>query len=381
MKTDLGNLTAYLQSYRGSLIQSGSFLSGNYPDFEQWKIQARQHILQLLDYAPTPTALNGETIQRSETADYIREEVLFNSANGVRIQGTLLLPKHGEPPFPTIVAIHDHGAFYYFGREKIFPMENEPLILSEFKKLCYGGASYTETLVQRGYAVFGIDGYYFGTRRVDLAQVHRDMFGSDWDRFQTLTPGSDEYIAFVNTMAGRLEHLMMRTILTAGTTWAGMLYHDDRKAVDYLLTRPEIDRERIGCCGLSIGGIRSAHLAALDPRIRCAVVVGWMTTYHSLMANHLRNHTFMIYIPGLAQFMDLPDVMLLHAPNPLFVQQCTQDILFPIEGMETACSIIKEGYQRVGAASQFTYQFYDNGHEFNRSMQQDAFDWLDRNLL
>ena len=54
---------------------------------------------------------------------------------------------------------------------------------------------------------------------------------------------------------------MLRHILLAGTTWPGMLYHDDRKCIDFLLSIKEVDGQRIGCCGLSLGGVRSVHLA------------------------------------------------------------------------------------------------------------------------
>ena len=91
-------------------------------------------------------------------------------------------------------------------------------------------------------------------------------------------------------------------------------------------------RERVGCMGLSIGGFRAAHLAGLDSRIKAAVVAGWMTTYDSLLKDHLRAHTWMIYVPGQLPFLDLPDVASLNAPNPLLIANCSQDVLFPLLG-------------------------------------------------
>ena len=71
--------------------------------------------------------------------------------------------------------------------------------------------------------------------------------------------------------------------------------------------------------GLSIGGFRSAHLFGLDPRIKAGVVAGWMTSYALQLSNHLRWHTWMIYVPRQHNFLDLPDVASLNAPNPLMV--------------------------------------------------------------
>ena len=156
------------------------------------------------------------------------------------------------------------------------------------------------------------------------------------------------------------------------------MFFDDRRSVDYLLTRDEVDPERIGCCGLSIGGYRSANLAALDPRIRCAVVTGWMTTYESLLQDRLRDHTYMIYVPGIARFLDLPDVVSLTAPHPLFVQQCIRDSLYNIEGMRASCERIESIYHDIGCPERFRSSFYDTPHAFTIPMQEDAFRWLDR---
>jgi hypothetical protein len=70
-----------------------------------------------------------------------------------------------------------------------------------------------------------------------------------------------------------------------------------------------------------------------------------MTTYDSLLYNRLRDHTYMIYIPGLVKYLDLSDVMSLTVPNPLFIQQCSKDILFTYDGMLQACSKIKRKCQ------------------------------------
>lgn len=169
---------------------------------------------------------------------------------------------------------------------------------------------------------------------------------------------------------------MVRHIHCAGSTWPGMLFYDDRKSVDYMLTRPDVDAGRLGCCGLSIGGYRSVHLAALDTRIQCAVAAGWMTTMRSLLFDHLHDHTHMVYIPGLYRFMDLPDVAGLAAPRSLFVQQCELDTLFTAEGMEDACRKLEMIYEKAGCPDQFRYRFYPNGHAFTLAMQRDAFDFL-----
>jgi dienelactone hydrolase len=96
------------------------------------------------------------------------------------------------------------------------------------------------------------------------------------DRPATIESGR---VAEFNRRAGASEPLVGRTIYSAGFTWSGVMFTDDVRTVDYLITRPEVDPDRIGCVGLSVGGLRSCHLAALDDRIKAAVVVGWLASY------------------------------------------------------------------------------------------------------
>jgi hypothetical protein len=131
---------------------------------------------------------------------------------------------------------------------------------------------------------------------------------------------------------------------------------------------------------LSIGGFRSAHLAGLDSRIKAAVVVGWMTTYASLLQDHLRSHTWMIYVPGQLEFLDLPDVASLNAPNPLLILSCSQDALFTPQGMKDAETVMRSVYTRLGHVDRFDCRYYDLPHSFTIAMQNDAIDWLKRQL-
>ena len=150
------------------------------------------------------------------------------------------------------------------------------------------------------------------------------------------------------------------------------------RAVDYLLTRPEVDPGRIGCMGLSIGGFRSNHLFGLDPRIKAAVAAGWMTTYSSLLHSNLLWHTWMIYVPGQLNFLDLPDVASLNAPNPLMIINCSRDTLFPMEGMRAAEKKLAAIYEKLGASDKFKCTFYDVPHSLNVRMQDDAIAWLEK---
>ena len=225
-------------------------------------------------------------------------------------------------PAPAVIALHDHGGFYYYGKEKITETENQPQILKEFIDGAYGGRPYADELARHGFVVLCPDAIYFGSQRIDT-----DLMPDDFLKVYPDLKSSDKnkVIGAYNQLCGSYENIMARYFFASGTTWPGILFHGDRVSVDYLLTRPEVDPSRIGCIGLSIGGFRSAHLFGLDPRISAGVDAGWMTSYSKQIDNHLRNHTWMIYVPRQLEFLDLPDVVTLSVPKPLMIINCKKD--------------------------------------------------------
>jgi cephalosporin-C deacetylase-like acetyl esterase len=147
--------------------------------------------------------------------------------------------------------------------------------------------------------------------------------------------------------------------------------------VDYLASRPEVDAQRLGCVGLSMGGYRSFLLAALDPRIKVAVDVGWMTSFASQIRRHVVNTIgFSFHIAGLYRYMDLPDLAALIAPRALLVINGTKDSLFAPDGVRAAFEKIGACFRKAGASDHQHCRLYDAPHEFNRQMQDEASAWL-----
>ncbi len=188
-----------------------------------------------------------------------------------------------------------------------------------------------------------------------------------------------ERVAAFNRRASEGEQLVGRTIFAAGFTWPGVMLWDDVRSVDYLASRPEVDPRRIGCVGLSVGGFRSCHLAALDDRIRAAVVVGWMASFPAQLRRHVRytiGHTMLV--PGLYRSLDYPDVASLAMPSALLVINGSKDALFDQDGVRACFDKLGACYRKAGAAEKFRARLYDTPHEFNAAMQSEAWDWLDR---
>ena len=112
-------------------------------------------------------------------------------------------------------------------------------------------------------------------------------------------PEDPKNIAAYNHWAGNQEDVMAKSLFSAGTTWPGVFFGEDRKALDILCAREDVDASRIGCGGLSGGGMRTVFMGGLDPRIKCAVCVGFMTTWKDFLLNKSFTHTWMTYVPVL----------------------------------------------------------------------------------
>ena len=187
-----------------------------------------------------------------------------------------------------------------------------------------------------------------------------------------------DYIAAYNRWANGHESILAKSLLSAGTTWAGVWLAEDLRALDVLCARDDVDARRVGIGGLSGGGLRTVYLAGLDDRVRCAVCVGMMTTWRDYLLNKSHSHTWMIYVPHLPTEMDYPDILGMRAPLPTFVQNNTEDPLFTRSEMERADAMLRELYAKADATDNYRSAFYAGEHKFDIAMQSDAFDWFDR---
>jgi dienelactone hydrolase len=369
-RADVGSLFPVIESQAIQSDFSLSFLNPRVKSMKRWKQSARAKVLDLLHYSPPPCHPAAEVVEKVDQGDFVREKIYFNTTPAIRVPAWVLIPKSARRPLPAIVALHDHGGYYLWGKEKLVETENEAPALKNWRKTYYGDRSLATVLAKLGYMVLVIDMFYWGERRMIL-----DDDPADW-RERPIDISAERIAAF-NQRASQNEQLVGRTIFSAGFTWAGLMFWDDIRSVDYLLTRPEVDPRRIGCVGLSVGGVRSAHLAALDPRIKAAVVVGWMTSFPAQLRHHVRNtvgHTKLV--PGLYRFLDYPDVASLAMPAALLVINGSKDGLFEPKGVAAAFDKLQRCYKKAGIPERLKTRLYDAPHEFNAAMQEEAWDWL-----
>ncbi len=176
-------------------------------------------------------------------------------------------------------------------------------------------------------------------------------------------------------------YLGVRQLNWAGTTWAGLNYADDSRCVDYLLSRPEVDPERIGCTGLSGGGWRTNMLAALDERVKASVSVGWMTTsdYQQIYNVSGAIGTFCL-LPGVWDRIDVPDLIAMTAPNAAMVVSGQRDPLFPPEGQTEAARQIEAAFAWAGCTENCHNYMPDKEHCYDAEIQREALEFLAHHL-
>jgi len=368
----LGNLYPFVKHQQQKTHQSLAFLHRRPKDLEAWKAKARTKVFELMSYRPEVTNPRPQILERVDRGDYVCERLNFWTTPDVEVPCYFLIPKLAKFPVPAVVALHDHGGFYYWGKEKLVETDNEHPMLAAYRKQYYDGISFPASLAQRGYAVIVIDMFYHGERRLILDE---DLERGTNDRSKH---EPEETIRKINQRAGSSEETVFRNILHSGFTWGGVLVWDDIRTVDYLQTRPEVDPRRIACAGLSVGGWRTVFLAGLDPRIKAACVVGWMTSFRYLIPHYEVYTVPSGMVPGLLEYMDYPDIGSLAMPSALLVVHGQQDSLFPPDGVKAAVDSLRQSYRAIGKPERFDTLFFNGPHKFSLEAQRKMMDWFDR---
>lgn len=134
------------------------------------------------------------------------------------------------------------------------------------------------------------------------------------------------------------------------------------RCVDLLAGRPEVDADRIGVAGLSMGGEWTMWAAACDERLKVAVVSGWMCTTEGVL--RVPNCPCWM-LPGLLELMDICEVHLLIAPRPVLFESAERDPCFPIDATRAGFARIRSGYAVFGAAEAVEQDTWDAGHEWH----------------
>lgn len=373
------NLIGLYGPWAVSLIESKlpslSFRRNEWTNLAQWREMAKQRLVERLG-VPDIGGMPQVTLKKQYEYDGLHiEELTWQLPYGRPTEGILLKPANAKGPLPAILAFHDHGGNKYFGTRKITKTSNQqhPL-MKEHQQEYYEGMAWANEIAKRGYVVLVSDAFPFASRRVWMQDVpvHLRRGLNDND------PENSENIRKYNEWAGEHEHVMSKSLLSAGTTWAGVFYAEDKKALDVLCARQDVDATRVGCAGLSGGGMRTMFMGGLDERIKCAVCVGFMTTWKDLILYKSFTHTWMTYLPILPNELDFPEIFALRAPLPTMVLNDEDDDLYTLPEMKRADKIVGDVYAKAGASERYKCSFYPGPHKFDKKMQAEAFAWFDK---
>ena len=371
----IGLYGKWAASLSGNALPSMSFRRSEFTDLGQWKKKALASFREKLA-APDIGSMPSVTVKKQYSYDGLDiEELSWSLPYGRPTEAVLLKPHDARGPLPGILAFHDHGGLKYFGKRKITKTSDaQHPLMAEHQKLYYGERAWANEIARKGYVVLVSDAFPFASRRVmlrDVPEILREGLNDD-------NPEDPKNIAAYNEWAGKHESVMAKSLFCAGTTWPGVFFAEDRIALDILCSRKDVDSSRIGCGGLSGGGMRTVFMAGQDPRIKCAVCVGFMTTWKDFLLNKSYTHTWMTYAPLVPKELDFPEILGLRVPLPTLVLNDTDDDLYTVPEMNAADNILREIYVKAGHPEKYKCSFYPGEHKFDAKMQQEAFGWFDK---
>lgn len=351
-----GNMPVFYQQMKQQLTYPLAWGKAEEKDFAKWKAQARHVLAECMqNLQPAPKAYAMEVTDREQRDGYEARKIRFNLSEWSRVPAYLLVPE-GKGPFPAIVLLHDHGAHFSIGKEKMVrPFHVAPEVMEDadqWASQCYDGQYVGDYLARHGYVVLAVDALFWGERG--------RKEGTSYDAQQALASN----------------------FLQMGASWGAFINVDDMRSAEFLASLPFVDKERVGSLGFSMGAYRSWMLAALTDVVRASASICWMnTTEHLMTLTNNQNKggsAYAMLIPALRRYLDYPHVASIACPKPTLFFNGTQDKLFPIEGVRDAYREMETVWKSQGASDRLVTKLWDEKHFFNKEMQKETLEFFDR---
>lgn len=298
-------------------------------EWEAQRLPLRKRLWEVLGDLPPKIMPEPRILSKTMREACLTEHFVYENGADAQVYGYFLTPPEITKPLPAILYLHVHGGKYEQGKEELF-LERVPNQIP------------AKALVQAGYAVMAIDAYCFGER------YH---FGKE-------------------TGQG-VEQAWYKHFLWQGASLWGMMIRDDLMALDYLLSRPEVDPKRVAITGMSLGGSRATWLAALDERPQVIIPVAQMNRWRNFAATGLYNgHGIYYYLPALLrENFDMEHLVALAAPRYQNILIGDSDPLSPLSGIEDVIAFAQKIYALYGASDKFSATIeQDVRHVYTPSM-------------
>jgi cephalosporin-C deacetylase-like acetyl esterase len=325
----LDSLQFSVSSYE-NIKPAMTFSATSEPSARLWQKRVRRKLTELVGgVQSTRVALQPRVLEKKRFSGYSREKIVFQSRENLSVFGYLLIPERISSRIPAIVCLPGHGR----GCDDIVGIAEN----GEQREARSGYArDFALQVVEHGYAAFAIEQLGFGCRRDDAAR--RKGTGAS-----SCQPAAGAALLFGQTMIG-------------WRVW------DVMRAIDYLLTRSEVDSSRVATMGISGGGTVSLFSGALDQRIKISVVSGYFNTFRDSILS--LSHCIDNYVPGILNYIEMYDLAGLVAPRGLFIESGLRDPIFPIHGTRAAIKKAEHIYSTFGATDRFGYEIFDGEHVF-----------------
>lgn len=350
------DMPLFLDSIKNELTYPLAWGNSEITDFDKWRATARDKVIDLM-LAPPPRARDYDIrlIDEEKRDGYTARKIEFNLTAYSRVTAYMLVPD-GEGPFPAVVALHDHGAHYTIGKEKMIrPFGVGDATLADADKWVdklYEGQYLGDYLARNGYVVISTDALFWGDRG--------RKEGSVTDKFANV--------------AGNFMML--------GRNMSAWMTFEDMYTAEFLASLPEVDAARVGCAGLSMGAYRSWMLAALSPVIRAGVAVCWMTTTDVQLSWEYGRESggFANNLIGVRNYLDYPHIASLACPGAMCFINGETDKLFQPHSVRDAFAAMRGVWDSQGVGDRLVTELLPMGHEMPRSVQKSSLDFLDRFL-
>ncbi|MBI4582352.1 MAG: acetylxylan esterase [Planctomycetes bacterium] len=299
----------------------------------------RQQLWGVLGDLPKHRIPTARIVHIERREDY-RLEYLELDLNGIEaVPAIMLIPDGLRGPAPAMQYIHWHGGNYGRGKEELF--EGRPVL-----------KPYAPVYAERGLVALAIDSWCFGGRM---------PYPNDGPRGEADT---------------------FKEMLWKGRCLWGMMIFDEWQALNYLCSRPEVDQDRIGVFGISMGSTKAWWLAALDERVQCCIDLCCLTDYEALIAaKGLSGHGLYYYVPGLLKHFQSHEINELIVPRPRLSLNGSRDLLTPPAGVERIRNHLYDLYTRLGREEHCRIELFDCGHEETPEMRALVIEWIDRYLV
>ena len=364
-----GEIPTYVETLKEELTYPMAWGNSPIKNFKKWKKAARAKVFECMMTPPkAAVAWDMEVLGEEQRDGYKAQKIAFNINAYSRITAYLLIPD-GKGPFPTVNALHDHGAHLFIGKEKMIRpfFTSEEQDAPEKQALCqeilddadawarqlYDNQYVGDYLAKHGYVVFSFDAPMWGERgrkegvdrnKYDLIAGNMMMLGRDLSAFMT---------------------------------------YDDISSTEFLASLPMVDAKRIGCVGCSMGAYRSWMLSALSDRIKAGASICWMITTDAQLTRRFgrkENGGFANCIPGLRQYLDYPHIASLACPKPMLFINGTKDKLFPVPGVKDAFAEMHKVWKSQGADNLLDTELWEIPHSCGLKAQEKMLEFLDKNL-